>query len=325
MHKRIWITWENQRRSIVLAKKFGCELHLIEEKGILRYPKSILKTLRIILNEKPHILFVQNPSMILAAFACICRIILRIPLVVDRHTTFLLNKKDWSSFKVFIFMVLHRFTIRHADITIVTNNFLATLVEDLQGKPFVLPDMIPELQYTRKEELKGKFNILLISSFASDEPIIEILEALSLFDKKDVKIYVTGNFNKLDKAILNTAPSNVIFTGFLDEQDYINMLFSVDAIMVLTTADACMLCGCYEAISAGKPLITSEKDVLMDYFTDAVFVENTVTGIAEGIRKVLERRSYHQERIIQLKARLVPEWEDSYHELERKINGLLEQ
>jgi glycosyltransferase involved in cell wall biosynthesis len=248
---------------------------------------------------------------------------MKIPLVVDRHTTFLLNKKDWGFIKLFIFRILHRFTIKYADITIVTNNYLSTLVRELGGKPFVLPDMIPELKYTRKEVLKGNFNILLISSFASDEPIVEILEAARLFEKEDIKIYITGNFKKLDKHLLQSAPSNVIFTGFLDEQDYINMLFSVDVIMVLTTSDACMLCGCYEAISAGKPLITSDKDVLTDYFTDAVFVNNSAGGIAEGIRKVFERRSDYQDRIMKLKTRLVPEWEERYDNLEGMIHALI--
>lgn len=323
MNKRIWITWENQRRSIVLAKKFGCRLHLIEERGVLRYPKSIFRTLRIVMKEKPDVLFVQNPSMVLAAFACICRMIMKIPLVVDRHTTFLLNKKDWNIIKIFIFRTLHRFTIKHADITIVTNNFLANLVEELGGKPFVLPDMIPELRYTQHEVLKGKFNILLISSFASDEPVKEVLEASRQFENEGINIYITGNSNKLDKNVLQSAPSNVVFTGFLDEQDYVNMLFSVDVVMVLTTSDACMLCGCYEAISAERPLITSDKDVLTDYFTDAVFVDNTAMGIAEGIRKVFERKSYYQDRIMQLKTRLVPEWEERYDDLEGRIHSLM--
>jgi len=324
LKKRIWITWENQRRSIVLAKKFGCVLHLIEERGVWRYPKSIFRTLRVISEERPAILFVQNPSMILAAVACVCRIIVRIPLIVDRHTTFLLNKKDWSSIKTFIFNVLHRFTIRHADITIVTNNYLATLVQGLGGEPFVLPDMIPELHHTRVETLKGKFNILVISSFASDEPIQEVLVAAGQFENEGIQIHITGNFRKLDDAVLRSAPSNVVFTGFLDEQDYINMLFSVDAIMVLTTSDACMLCGCYEAISAGRPLITSDKEVLKDYFTEAVFVDNTVRGIADCIRKVFERKSYYEDGIARLRARLVPEWESRYEDLEGRIQALID-
>jgi len=288
-------------------------------KGIFRYLISILQTLLIIFKTKPDIIFVQNPSMILATVVCLCKIFIKFFLVVDRHTTFLLNKKELSLLKVFIFKLLHSFTIKYADITIVTNSFLADLVTELKGNPYVLPDMIPDLSSTQKKNLKGRFNILLISSFGSDEPISEVLDAIRSVNINNVIIYITGNTNKLDKTIVQTAPPNVIFTGFLEEQDYINMLFSVDAIMVLTTSDACMLCGCYEAISACKPLITSNKDVLREYFTEAVFVDNTSSGISGGIKKVIENRAYYQDRIKELKEKIIPEWEKQYDNLEKKI------
>ena len=70
LKKRIWISWETQRRSIELAKKINCELYIIEAKGVMRYPISIFKTLLIIFKTKSDVLFVQNPTMILATVAC---------------------------------------------------------------------------------------------------------------------------------------------------------------------------------------------------------------------------------------------------------------
>ena len=66
------------------------------------------------------------------------------------------------------------------------------------------------------------------------------------------------------------------------------MLFSVDAVMVLSTAIHTMLCGCYEALGAEKPLITSNQIVLREYFSGAVFVENTTIGISNGIKEILK-------------------------------------
>ncbi len=42
-----------------------------------------------------------------------------------------------------------------------------------------------------------------------------------------------------------------------------------------------------EAVSAGKPLITSNTKMLKNYFTKGtIFVDNTAKGIVEGIEKL---------------------------------------
>jgi glycosyltransferase involved in cell wall biosynthesis len=260
--------------------------------------------------------------MILAALACICKYFFTYFLVVDRHTTFLLDKDYKNTPRLFFFKLLNRLTIRHADITIVTNSLLADMVKGLKGTPYTLPDMIPALVKTKKVELKARHNILMITSFGIDEPVQDVLMAMKDFSHDEVCLYVTGDYKKLDESILNLAPPNVIFTGFLDEQDYINMLFSCDAIMVLTTASACMLCGCYEAVSANKPLITSDKDVLREYFTDAVFVDNTAPGISVGIKKILDNKDHYRERIESLKVRLITQWEEQYKQLEKRLSDV---
>ncbi len=323
MEKRVWITWELQRRSIELAKKFGCELFVIESKGVLRYPKCIIRTLSVLRSTKPNIVFVQNPSMILATVACIYRSLKNIHVVVDRHTTFRLNKKNRITPRVILFKLLHRFTVRHADFTIVTNDFLANLVRQLKGRPFVLPDMIPKLLQTGTVQLKGKHNILLISSFGGDEPIKEVIEAMKQINQEDACLYITGNYKKLDELTYKEARPNVVFTGFLEEQEFINTLFSVDAIMVLTTSDYTMLCGCYEAVSAGKPLITSNKDVLRDYFKEAIFVDNDPKDICNAIREVIRNVDLYKDRISGMRERLGSEWEERFVTLENHLARLV--
>jgi glycosyltransferase involved in cell wall biosynthesis len=322
LEKRVWITWETQRRSIELAKKFGCELFVIESKGIFRYPKCIISTLSVLRSTQPNILFVQNPSMILATVACIYRSLKNIRVVVDRHTTFRLNKKNTITPRVILFKLLHRFTVRYADFTIVTNDFLADIVRRLEGKPFILPDMIPSLLHTETVPLNGRHNILLISSFGGDEPIKEAIEAMGQINQKDTYLYITGNYKKLDELTYKSAPSNVVFTGFLEEKQFMNMLFSVDAVMVLTTADFTMLCGCYEAVSACKPLITSNKRVLTEYFKGAVFVDNSVKDICNAVGEVIRNVDLYKNRISSLRERLDSEWEERFLKLENELTAL---
>jgi len=259
--------------------------------------------------------------MILAILACLYNKITGTPVVVDRHTTFLLDREYPNDFQMIIYKLLHRLTIRWANMTIVTNDFLANIVSELHGKPFVLPDPLPEISYTGGNKLKGNVNIFMISSFGIDEPISEVLHAMKEF-KDDVVLYISGNNKKLDRKIKESAPENIVFTGFLNDQDFINMLFSAEVIMVLTTAEACMLCGCYEAVAAEKPLITSNKQALKDYFTGAVFVENDQIGISNGIKLVLSDLNKYKDNILTLKDKLQNKWMYQFKVLENEIKYL---
>jgi glycosyltransferase involved in cell wall biosynthesis len=315
----IWITWEKQRRSIELAKQLNCTFYELNYSGILRYPKCIINTVNIFLTKRYDILFVQNPSMILAALSCVYKKLFKKILIIDRHTTFMLNRTYKPTLEILLFKTLNTYTISNADLTIVTNKYLVRHVECMGGKAIALPDKLPEIKATKKYEVSSGFNILLISSFGADEPIEEVIKAMrELTDQ--VTLYISGNNNKLDKNISHNVPSNVVFTGYLSDVNYVNLLFSVDAIMALTTSDYCMLCGCYEAVSAGKPLITSKKEVLQDYFKGSIFIDNTVAEIVASIIEIKSNYEKYQNRIIELKAEIESDWNIKYNNLLTQIN-----
>jgi glycosyltransferase involved in cell wall biosynthesis len=322
LQKRIWITWENQRRSIELARKFNCVLYIFEYEGFLRYPKCIINTLLLLRKMKPKILFVQNPSMILAALACSYKIFFGTVLIVDRHSNFLLNDPKPNFVYTILFELLNRFTLRTADITIITNSFLSQLVKGFGGNPHILPDKLPTLINSRSLKLIGRHNVLLISSFGLDEPIEESINAMRNLISCGVYLYITGNYKRLNRQIVNLKPDNIIFTGFLSDQDFVDMIFSVNAVMVLTKIDHCMLCGCYEAVSAQKPLITSRKKVLVEYFTGAIFVDNTSEGILNAIKQVIANPRIYQNKIKNLKSKLEIEWKKQCIDLEKAITKL---
>ncbi|MFW6101738.1 MAG: hypothetical protein ACOC90_10160, partial [Bacteroidota bacterium] len=262
--EKVWIAWEVQRRTMELSKALGCDLHIFDFEGILRYPRCIYNTLKVLISSQGKIVFVQNPSMILAATACIFKFISKQAVIIDRHTTFRLNKQRTVSLDWMVFDLLNNFTIKHADLTIVTNEYLAGVVRDMGGRPYVLPDKLPDLKKSRTIQLEG-FSIFMISSFGGDEPVAEAIVAAGMLEEEGVRLYISGNPNKLDPATRKNSPGNVIFTGFLSEQDFMDHVYTADAVMTLTTADYCMLCGCYEAVAAGRPLITSDKQVLLQY------------------------------------------------------------
>ncbi|WP_216499824.1 glycosyltransferase family protein [Geomonas diazotrophica] len=302
-----------------LARAFQCELHVIAGAGAFRHLACCLKTIRLLMISRPSLLFVQNPSMILAAVACLYRIFTGRRVVVDRHTTFRLNRGREFSLDYLVFLLLHRFTLKHADFTIVTNTFLAQLVTDAGGRPLILPDKLPDVAPTARPELQEGFSVLAISSFGGDEPIGLIFQAMQSLVGEDITLYVTGNFKKLFPELTEALPPNVRFTGFLPEQEFINMLNAVNAVMVLTTADHCMLCGCYEAVSAAKPLITSNKAVLADYFDRAVLVENSTDGIAAGIRFVRDNLPACQREVQVMKDEIEVKWQSSFQSVQAAL------
>ena len=308
--KYIWVAWENQRRSVELSKYFKCKLYIFEYNGLMRYPILTFKTLLLFISQKPLVIFVQNPSMLLAALACLYGLVANRKVIVDRHTTFLLNRKKRDDLRIKIFKLLHKFTVRTASVTIVTNEYLASLVNNLGGNAVILPDILPSLKQKQKINLKRSKNLVLISSYGKDEPIKEVFEAMRIIKDKDVHLYITGNYKKLDQSVYTSAPQNVTFTGFLPEQEYQDLLFSSDIILALTNSEHCMLCGCYEAIAASIPLITSNMRDLRAYFTNAVFVDNSEKSIARGIIDTINNIQTCRKRIIQLKKQIESNWDN---------------
>lgn len=322
---RIWIAWEKQRRSMELSKVLDCDLYIFDFNGILRYPKCIYNTLKVLISSSFKIVFVQNPSMVLAATVCIFKLVSKKKVIVDRHTTFRLNKQRKVSLDWLIFDVLNNFTIKFVDLTIITNTYLAEIVREKRGNPYVLPDKLPDLVKKQQVQLGEGFNVFMISSFGNDEPIAEAIKAAERLRKLDVKLYISGNPDKLDTIRKDYAPDNIVFTGFLDEQDFVNHVCSADAVMALTTADHCMLCGCYEAVAAEKPLITSNKEVLRQYFYGSIFVDNTVEGITHGIFELIENYDFWVKHATILKKEIERTWSKNFNDFTEKIGYLEDQ
>lgn len=317
--ERIWIAWERQRRSIELAKSFECRLYIMDYSGLFRYPRAIFQTIRVIMKERPKVLFVQNPSMILAALACLIKGLTGMAVIVDRHTTFRLGKKKGGSFKVWLFMRLHYFTLRSADLTIVTNRYLADLVEEVHGRAAILPDKLPEFGGAAPVRLGCAKNIVLVSSFGEDEPFAQIVRAARRLEGSGICIHITGDFKRADPSIRDERIDSIRFTGFIPDEMYPAYLLSADAVMVLTTADHCMLCGCYEAVSLERPLITSRTRVLQDYFDGALFVENDGDKIYDAILEVVGNPERYASNIRDLKERVTRSWAVAFREIEEIV------
>lgn len=88
-----------------------------------------------------------------------------------------------------------------------------------------------------------------------------------------------------------------------------SLLSSCDPVMDLTLMEDCLVCGAYEAVSVGKPLILSDTSALRRHFRKgAVYTLNMAGAIAEAINQVIVYRDRLVREVNSLKDELEPEW-----------------
>jgi len=320
--KSIWICWENQRRNREISSALHIKLYEYGEidsieNPIKKYFKGIIKTKKAIITEKPNIIICQNPSLVLSLFLICIKKIHDLRVVVDSHNAGLFPLNGHFKILNFASSIIQRY----ADLTIVTNRYLKKHVEGNGGRAFVLPDKIPSLKNKNVKDLKGKYNLLFICTYSDDEPYEKVIGAAKLINK-NIVIYVSGNFKK--KSInIGEVPENVILTGFLPENDYIAILNSVDATIDLTNRENCLVCGAYESIAVGKPMVLSKTNVLMEYFNQgAVYVDHTTDSISRGINEVIRRQEELSAQIKKLKKSKISDWQKKKNELIENLNQI---
>jgi glycosyltransferase involved in cell wall biosynthesis len=229
---------------------------------------------------------------------------------VDSHNSGLLPQ-----IKYFYHLgIVYRFIQRKADVTIVTNKFLADYVKNNGGTAFVLPDKIPEVGYIKKIKLNNKASILYICSFGSDETYLELIKAAVKI--KNVNFFITGDNRKKNVRLYQKITPNIFFTGYLPDSEYWSMLRSVNLAVDLTNREHCLVCGAYEAVAVGTPLILSDTHALKSYFyKGAVYVSNNAESISQQIITGLKYENKLRQEIIELKKELSAFWQKRFNNL----------
>ncbi|MDQ3000758.1 MAG: hypothetical protein M3Y08_05810 [Fibrobacterota bacterium] len=324
MPGRIWIAWERQRRSLNLAERLSARLFLCidEDKGWKRYPLSIRKTVAELRGQRGRTVMVQNPSMVLAALACMLKKAFGYTLVVDRHSNFSFLAGANAGLKRRLSDLLSDYTLRYADLTIVTNAELRARVERAGGRGFVLPDPFPDLSgswdgtFPEPRPNAAPKEILFVSSWAFDEPIAQTIEACRRLQGK-VIVRITGKMKPEYSRLMAGAPSNFIPTGFLSDRDYFSLMSGCDAVMAVTNRAATLVCGGYEGVVMGKPLILGDSLALRDYFdSGCIYTDGTANDLEARIRGLATELPMLREGIRALYEKRRTEWDERLANLE---------
>lgn len=314
--KGIWITWEKQIRNKGISSALGWELFEIvyHDNRLVRYSKCLIKTLKILMNEKPDYVAAQNPSIILALAIVLLKPFFRYTYIIDAHNSGLLPLEGRNKALNIAAKILQRLS----DWTIVTNLASAEIVNHNKGKAVVLPDRLPQ-PYKANSVLKldGKINLAFICSFSLDEPYKEVIEAAKSIPD-DIYIYITGRYkNKIEE---NDLPPNVKLLGYVPDNQYWALISSVDGIMVLTTRENCLVCGAYEAVSLKKPMILSNTRAITTYFrSGSIYAEPNVDSIKDSIFNFIVNKDRLSEEIIALKESLITDWQNCFSNFKKVI------
>ena len=295
------------------------QLHAFESNRprILKYPILASRTLGLLLREGPCVLVVQNPSIALATLALMCRPLFRYRLIVDAHNAALQVEAGPRRYLA----PLYRLVQRRADRTLVSNTTLAGFVEANGGRAIVLPDPLPDVAGVRAGSRPLGRQVTFICTFALDEPWLEAMSAVDDIPE-DVFMYVTGRVPGW--LARETIPKNprLRLTGFLPDRDYLNLLARSDVVLDLTRRENCLVCGAYEAVALGVPLVLSDTAALRAYFRQGVvYAVNSKAGIATALREALARHDELRAEIAALRSDLVEDWERQFQLLTAYIKS----
>lgn len=292
-----------------------------EGSALARYLKLFPRTVKHIRDTHPEAIVVMQPPII-ALFAALAGSFGRQTRIAgDLHTAVFDNPKwTWAT------SLTLRLLRKPGNLAIVTNAELAKQIEDSGGEALILHDLI-EIYDDRGTErlddkdldtqITGVRFVLVPVTYAYDEPLNELLAAAKM--TPEVTWLYTG---RAPSWIREEAPSNMKFSGFVGTDDYLRLLSRAAAVVAPTTSESTMQRAGYEALSAGKPLMTTATRVLVEYFGDAVVASSiSAEGFASGIRKLLKNPADYGLRMSKLRRMRLEEQESALDRLKQWSKG----
>ena len=303
-----WAPPSHSRRSELVARQLGIPLRRVSvlkmKRGLapLRYTIQAVLTLIILFRERPRVVVVQNPPIFAPLFAWVYCVLSAGGLIIDSHTDALQSRVwRWS-------LPLHRFLSRQALTTLVTNEYLRQIVTGWGAQSQIIVDVPSEFPAAKPHPLEHPFNVAMVSSFASDEPLDEVVQVAE--NLPDVGFYITGDPVQGFKRLPAGLPPNLHLTGFLPDDEYYSLLRSAHAVMALTKEDHTMQRGACESVWLGQPIITSNWPLLRQAFhSGTIHVDNTVEGIQAGVVQMRARYRELAGEILLLQEERRQQWE----------------
>lgn len=309
MTDAVFVSWiRHHGRSAALANELGIDAYFIaggRGPAPLRYIRAWRETRRLlhsIAAQRGAALVMLPPTPALLAAASVRG---TVRIAGDLHSG-VFNDPKWSWALAPTLWIL-----RKRGIAVVTNEALAQRCRARGVNAVVLHDPLEtfstEVPPLKTKGVRPNSYVLFPVTYARDEPINAVLDAARL--APELTFVLTG---LAPEHIRIAAPSNVHFSGFVSEEDFLSLLRNAGAVGALTTRSQTMQRAAYEALSANVPLITSRTDVLAEYFGDAaVYAKPEAQSISAAAREAVAGREELRSRLADLKRTRIREQENA--------------
>ncbi len=284
------------RRSETLAERLGFDLLLLGRSGFRRpwtapfaYPAMAVRTVAALVRRRPRAAVVVAPPFVAPLVAVPIMVVLRGRLAVDIHSGALLDRRwRWA-------VPILAWLCRRSELALVTLDDLGSRLRRMGVETATVPDPLPRFDTMLPPRQPGN-RVVAICGWGDDEPIESLVDAAR---GKPWQLRITGRPRRaLD------LPPNVELTGFLADDAFVRAVADADVVVVLTTRDATLLSGAWEALALGRPLVLSATKALRATFGPGpTYVESTPAGIAEGIQRVLAEPSAATAATVELRDR----------------------
>ena len=324
--KNLYIVWNPfQRRAQSLAHSFGMQTRYyyypFEERGrlakLVSYFFKSAAMLRDLIRNKPDFIFLQlAPTPLLYTAALYCAFT-RCQYLSDCHNTMLYDD-HW------IHWPLAKYLLRKSALVVVHNTDVQAHSDALNIPSVILRDPLPVIEIPEGIRTVGGLDLendiytIIPCSMAPDEPLEELFQAIGSVPES--KFVFTWFEDRVPAHLKDSAPDNVVFTGFLDEPEFNALYANANAAIVLTTREGTQPSGASEAISLGIPLVISSISTTRRLYGDKpVLVDNSVESIAAGVRDALSDYEGHSEKIRALKEGLVAEADEQTNQIKQSL------
>lgn len=313
-----WIAWERHQRSLSLTRELNIPFIEMDRGGgrLIRYVANSFATLRVLLSKRYRTVYVQAPSVVLPHLVMLMSVLLRFRVVVDAHNAIIEGAEHASQPLRF----LYRWVVRHADILIVTNSAVAARVRALGGRPGILPDPVPAFRGRSKSQTIVP-TAVVISTWAPDEPMAQIIRSAAAVTP-ELSLTITGR-PRGRFADLARESDRIRLSGFVSEQDYVDLLRTARVIVDLTTRKDCLVCGAYEALAVGRPLVVSDSEALRELLREgALYSKNDPQSIASAINLASASHTQWADRCAARRESYIVEWKQAANALLEQVRAL---
>jgi glycosyltransferase involved in cell wall biosynthesis len=283
--------------------------------AVIRYPVAAILTAAHLAWRRPRSVIVTNPPVFPALIAWAYGRIARAPIVIDAHPGSFGLKEDRIGK---LMLPVTRWLAPHVSCQLVTAEELGAQIREWGGTAEILHEAPPLWRAPGGESQGDRFRALFVGRFAADEPVKEVIEAAARNPEVDVEI--TGEIELAPEGLVDCAPANVRFLGFLGEAAYAEAIGRADAVISLTTEPTSVMRSAYEAVYARRPLLVSDSQLLRELFPFAIHVRNDADGIAEGLREARRESPVLAARADEARRLQSRRWASQLEQLRRNLN-----